>query len=127
MDYTKGGSGKKAWGSAAKPKVARRYSDVELGEYLIGSQVWVRAPEREELYALAKVTAISGTTLTVELEGGERKDVDQNECFNANVGIAPESCSDLSKLPHANEAAALQIIRERYIRDIIYVRLLFFP
>lgn len=113
--------GKKAGAPAPKPKMEKKYSIVKLGDYLIGSQVWIRDPKREEMYTLAKVTAISGTTLTVEVEGGASKTVDQSECLNANVGVSPESCNDLSKLPHANEAAALHIIRERYIRDIIYV------
>ena len=113
--------GKKAGTPAPKPKVGRKYSTVELGDYLISSNVWIREPEREDLYALAKVTAISGTTLTVEVDGGGTKTVDQSDCLNANVGVVPESCNDLSKLPHANEAAALHIIKERYVRDIIYV------
>lgn len=117
--------GKKAGAPSPKPKLARKYSEVQLGDYLIGSQVWVRDKDKEELYTLAKVTAISGTTLTVEVDGGVTKTVQQDECLNANVGITPESCNDLSKLPHANEAAALQIIRERYLRDIIYVSLRF--
>ncbi|OEH76580.1 myosin h [Cyclospora cayetanensis] len=112
--------GKKAGGPAPKPKIERKYSEVQLGEYLIGSQVWIRDPEREELYALAKVTAISGTSLTVEVEGAGTKTVEQSECLNANVGITAETCNDLSKIPHANEAAALQIIKERYVRDMIY-------
>lgn len=117
--------GKKAGAGAPAPKakVERKYSIVELGDYLIGSQVWIRDPEKEEMYALVKVTAISGTTLTVELDGGATKTVEQKDCLNANVGVAPEACNDLSKLPHANEAAALQIIKERYVRDMIYVRL----
>lgn len=119
---TKAGGKKPAGGPAPKAKMERKYSIVELGDYLIGSQVWIREPEREDMYALAKVTAISGTTLTVELDGGATKTVEQSQCLNANVGVAPEACNDLSKLPHANEAAALQIIRERYVRDMIYVR-----
>ncbi|KAL8447390.1 hypothetical protein Emag_004361 [Eimeria magna] len=103
-----------------KQKLQRKYSQVQLGDYLIGSNVWVRDNEREELYELVKVTEISGTTLTVQSENGTTKTVDQSECLNANVGIVAEACSDLSKLPHANEAAAMQIIRERYVRDLIY-------
>ncbi|KAL8272089.1 hypothetical protein Esti_004024 [Eimeria stiedai] len=104
----------------SKQKLQRKYSEVQLGDYLIGSNVWVRNNEREELYELVKVTEISGTTLTVQSENGASKTVDQSECLNANVGIAAEACNDLSKLPHANEAAAMHIIKERYVRDLIY-------
>ncbi|CDJ48653.1 myosin, putative [Eimeria brunetti] len=112
---------KKAGAPGPTSKLGRKYSLVELGDYLLGSQVWVREKEKEELYSLAKVLSISGTSLTVEIEGGgPTKTVPQEECLNANVGVIPENCNDLSKLPHANEAAALHIIRERYLKDIIY-------
>ncbi|CDI80568.1 myosin, putative [Eimeria acervulina] len=77
--------GKKAGAPSPKPKLARKYSEVQLGDYLIGSQVWVRDKDKEELYTLAKVTAISGTTLTVEVDGGVTKTVQQDECLNANT------------------------------------------
>ncbi|CDJ59143.1 myosin, putative, partial [Eimeria maxima] len=111
---------KKAGAPAPKPKIKRKYSEVQLGDYLIGSQVWIRDNKKEELYTLATVKKIEGTTLTVEIDGGVTKDVQQDECLNANVGVTPETCNDLSKLPHANEAAALQIIRDRYLKDQIY-------
>ncbi|KAL8451004.1 hypothetical protein Emed_002214 [Eimeria media] len=121
---SKASGSKKPGGGASsaggKHKVQRKYSQVQLGDYLIGSNVWVRDNEREELYELVKVTEISGTSLTVQSENGSTRVVDQSECLNANVGVVAEACSDLSKLPHANEAAAMQIIRERYVRDLIY-------
>ncbi|KAL8432920.1 hypothetical protein Efla_006721 [Eimeria flavescens] len=119
---SKAPGGRKAGGGApgSKRKMERKYSVVDLGDYLIGSNVWIKDSSREEMYSLVKVTAITGTTLTVEGEDGLSKTVDQSECLNANVGVVAESCNDLSKIPHANEAAAMQIIRERYVRDIIY-------
>lgn len=109
--------------AGAAPKsapVGRQYSVVQLGDYLVNSQVWIKAPDSERLYALATVKSISGTDLTVEVDG-QSKTVPQKDCLNANVGVKPETCNDLSKLPHANEAAALDILRERYERDLIYV------
>ncbi|KAL8433396.1 hypothetical protein ACSSS7_003951 [Eimeria intestinalis] len=106
--------------SGGGKKLQRKYSEVQLGDYLIGSNVWVRDTSREEMYELVKVTEVSGTTLTVQSESGATRTVDQSECLNANVGVVAEACNDLAKLPHANEAAALQIIRERYVRDLIY-------
>lgn len=117
--------GKKAAGGgggapAGKKKVERQYSAVELGDYLIGSVVFIREPDKEEIYVKATVKAINGTQLTVDVEGAS-KTVDVSECLNANVGIDPSTVVDLSKLPHANEACALEVLRERYVRDLIYV------
>lgn len=114
------GGGGAGGAGAAKKKVQRQYSAVELGDYLIGSVVFIREPEKEELYVKATVKSINGTQLTVDVDGAT-KTVDVSDCLNANVGIDPSTVVDLSKLPHANEACALEVLRERYVRDLIYV------
>ncbi|CBZ52012.1 hypothetical protein NCLIV_018020 [Neospora caninum Liverpool] len=110
---------KAAEGGGAKKKVERKYSAVELGDYLLGSPVFVREPSKEEMYVKAIVKSISGTQLTVDIDGNT-KTVEVAECLNANVGIDPVTVVDLAKLPHANEACALEVMRERYVRDQIY-------
>ncbi|KFG51353.1 myosin H, partial [Toxoplasma gondii MAS] len=109
---------KAAEGGGAK-KVERKYSAVELGDYLVGSPVFIREPSKEEKYVKAIVKSISGTQLTVDVDGST-KTVEVADCLNANVGIDPVTVVDLAKLPHANEACALEVMRERYVRDQIY-------
>ncbi|OXB70483.1 UNVERIFIED_CONTAM: hypothetical protein H355_005179 [Colinus virginianus] len=71
------------------------------------------------MYVKGVVKKIEGQELEVDIDGKVEK-VNVDKCLNANVGIDPVTVVDLAKLPHANEACALEVIRERYVRDQIY-------
>ncbi|KAF8818153.1 myosin H [Cardiosporidium cionae] len=96
----------------------RKYSELDIGEHIVGSTVWIKS-STESIYKEVVVKTVTGNVLTVSIDG-ETQEVDASECLNSNVGVEPQAIYDLAKLTHANEAAALDVIQKRYMKDEIY-------
>ncbi|GIX62412.1 myosin H [Babesia caballi] len=96
----------------------RRESRVENLDYLVGQQVWIKV-ETDELFALATVKSFSADKVSVSYNG-EQLTVPLEDCLNVDVMNAPLDTHDLVKLPHANSAVVLDILRTRFMADCIY-------
>ncbi|KAF8820300.1 myosin H [Cardiosporidium cionae] len=99
-------------------KMQRKYSGLDVGEHIVGSTVWIKSAT-ESIYREVAVKAVSGNVVTVNVDGATQE-VDASECLNSNVAVEPHAIYDLAKLTHANEAAALDVIKKRYMKDEIY-------
>ncbi|CDR94747.1 myosin B, putative [Babesia bigemina] len=96
----------------------RMESRVENMDYLIGQHVWIKV-DSDELFALVTVKSYSADKVSVSYNG-EQLTVPFEHCLNVDVMNAPLETHDLVKLPHANSAVVLDILRTRFMSNLIY-------
>ncbi|KAK1936386.1 myosin B [Babesia divergens] len=96
----------------------RSESRVDNLDYLVGSQVWIKV-DSDELFELVTVNSFSGDRVTVSYNG-DMLTVPFEDCLNVDVMNVPFETHDLVKLPHANSAVVLDILRKRFMSDCIY-------
>ncbi|ORM39362.1 Myosin-A [Babesia sp. Xinjiang] len=113
-----GGSKGKSTDKGRGEHFLRQESRVENMDYMIGQQVWIKV-ESDELFALATVKSFSSDKVSVSYNG-QQMTVPFNHCLNIDVMNAPLETHDLVKLRHANSAVVSDILRTRFMSNIIY-------
>ncbi|KAF7458108.1 myosin H [Cryptosporidium felis] len=103
-------------------ELKRRYSMVTNDELLIDTPIWVRRPNGEikHRYLVGTILSFGEKTIRVRIEEEGEVEVDANMCYNYNVGIDAMQINDLTKLPHVSEASVLDVINQRFSKDLIY-------
>lgn len=97
-----------------------RNSVVEVDEHLVGSEVFIkRNGDPYKVYEKGKVVAHDKGKLTIAI-GKDVEVVPIDQCRNSNMGIRAIDMHELTKIHHINEAAVMQIIKDRYFDDVIY-------
>ncbi|GFE54373.1 myosin H [Babesia ovis] len=108
----------KAGGKGHGEHFTRQESRVENLEYMIGQQVWIKV-DTDELFALATVKSFSSDKVSVSYNGNQMT-VPYDYCLNTDVMNVPLETHDLVKLRHANGAVVTDILRTRFMSNIIY-------
>ncbi|UKK00832.2 myosin [Theileria orientalis] len=94
-------------------------SKVQNVEYLAGGRVWVKTDD-DEMFVECTVKSVEGENLLVNLRGNEEV-VNLKDCLNSLPDFDSLAVNDLAKIPHANSAVVLKILRDRFSEDKIYV------
>lgn len=96
----------------------RLESTVDNLDYLVGQKIWIKV-DTEELFALVTVQSFTANDVSVTYNG-ETITVPRQDCLNADIINDAMQVHDLVKLPHANSAVVLDILRTRFMADCIY-------
>ncbi|XP_953667.1 myosin, putative [Theileria annulata] len=96
----------------------KQESKVQNLDYLGGNTVWVKV-DTDELFVESTVKSVEGEQLRVNCKGEELL-VNLKDCLNSLPDFDSLKVNDLSKIPHANSAVVLKILRERFNQDVIY-------
>ncbi|KAK2197672.1 bifunctional Regulator of chromosome condensation [Babesia duncani] len=105
----------------SKPKgehFRRIESTVDNLKFMIGKNVWIKV-DTDDMFVLATVESSDESKVHVKYDG-QSMIVDINECLNVNIDINPIDVSDMVKLRHANSAVVLDVLRQRFHKDMIY-------
>ncbi|EDO07555.1 Myosin head (motor domain) family protein [Babesia bovis T2Bo] len=108
----------KAGGKGRGNHFSRQESRVENMEYMIGQQIWIKI-DTDDLFALATVKSFTEDKVSVSYNGTQMT-VSYNDCLNTDVMNVPLDTHDLVKLRHANSAVVSDILRTRFMSDMIY-------
>ncbi|KAH8739724.1 hypothetical protein FG386_001431 [Cryptosporidium ryanae] len=103
-------------------ELKRRYSLVQNDNLLIDTPIWVRRPGdgTKHRYKIGTIISFGEGSIKVNIEDEGELEVENDMCFNYNVGIDPMLINDLTKLAHVSEASVLNVINERFNKDTIY-------
>lgn len=99
--------------------LVRQESTLETFEFLIDSNVWVKS-DHEQLFTLGVIKSVGNNSLSVEVNG-ITKDYPFSDCLNALCGYNVNEVDDLVKIPHSNSAIVIDLLRDRFAKDKIYV------
>ncbi|XP_023210290.1 myosin heavy chain, muscle-like isoform X18 [Centruroides sculpturatus] len=79
--------------------------------------VWI--PDEKECYLFGNIQSTKGDMVTVELEGGETRQVKKDLLQQVNPPKY-EKCEDMSNLTYLNDASVLHNLKQRYVAQLIY-------
>uniref|UniRef100_A0A0G4HNF3 Myosin motor domain-containing protein n=1 Tax=Chromera velia CCMP2878 TaxID=1169474 RepID=A0A0G4HNF3_9ALVE len=85
-----------------------------------GTPLWVVSKNPAEPYVQAKVLRVAADGVVVKNPEAEEQTFKFSECMYVNENLDCMEANDLSKVPHVNQAAVYDVLKQRFLKKQIY-------